>query len=141
MGVRSIGIGRHCPNGVTVRHTTLESAFFRQLQTAVLTTDVIQYLVTKLLKAQHTKGLADEHEKRIRDLEAEIKRIVAAIAAVGHSDALVFNLKSRESEMRELSAAKQTQRTLSAEEIRAFVSKPRSGYSRTACEVTANGQS
>jgi hypothetical protein len=33
-----------------------------------------------------------------------------------------FSLKSRESEMRELSAAKQTQRALTAEEIRAFVS-------------------
>ncbi len=105
-----------------MRHTTLESAFFEQLQTAVLTTDVIEYLVTKLLKAQQTKAQATEHDKRMRDLEGEIKRIVAAIAAVGHSDALVFNLKSRESEMRELSASKQTQRALTAEEIRAFVS-------------------
>jgi site-specific DNA recombinase len=111
-----------CSNGVTVRHTTLESVFFEQLQTAVLTTDVIEYLVTKLLRAQQTKAQATEHDKRMRDLEAEIKRIVAAIVAVGHSDALVFNLKSRESEMRELSAAKQIQRALTAEEIRAFVS-------------------
>jgi hypothetical protein len=83
---------------------------------------VIEYLVTKLLTAQQTEAQPTQHDKRMGVLEAEIKRIVAAIPAVGHPNALVFDLKSRESEMRELSAARQTQRALTAEEIRAFVS-------------------
>ncbi len=111
-----------CSNEVTVRHSTLESALFKQLQNAVITPNVVEYLVTNLLKAQQKKGLATEHAKRIRYLKSEIDPIVAAIAAVGHSDALVSNLKARESELRELSAAKQTQHTLTAEEIEAFVS-------------------
>jgi len=58
----------------------------------------------------------------MQDLKSEIDRIVAAIAAVGHSDAQMSNLKAREAELRELSAAKQTRRDLTADEIRDFVS-------------------
>ncbi len=103
-------------------HSRLEGAFFHQLQSAVLTPQVMDYLVSKLLKAQQRKKVATEQDKRIRELRAEIDRIVGAIAVVGHSDALVANLKGREAELRELSAAKQTSRELTADEISNFVS-------------------
>lgn len=78
--------------------------------------------MSKLLKDYQKKKVATEHDKRVRELVAEIERIVAAIAAVRHSDALASNLKAREVELRELSAAKLTTRDLTAEEIREFVS-------------------
>lgn len=107
-----------CSNKLTVHHTTLEATFFKQLQNVVLTPDVIQYLVSKLVRAQEKKRNATEHHKRARELNAEINRIVAAIAAVGHSDALVSNLKAREQELREFSAAKQASRLLTSTHVR-----------------------
>lgn len=80
-----------CSNEVTVRHTTLEDVLFGQLQHAVLTPEVIEYLVVKLLKAQQKKMDATDSDKRIRELKAETENIVAAIAAAGHSDTLVSN--------------------------------------------------
>jgi hypothetical protein len=43
---------RACSNNVTVIHGRLEGAFFQQLQSAVLVPEVVDYLVSKLLKAQ-----------------------------------------------------------------------------------------
>ncbi len=106
---------------MTVRHSVLEAAFFKQLQHAVHTPEVIEYLVSKLLRAQKKKSVATDHGNRALELKAEIDRIVAAIAAVGHSDALVGNLKTRELELRELSATRPSQREFTTEEITAFV--------------------
>lgn len=103
-------------------HSRLEEAFFHQLQTAVLTPQVIGYLAGKILKVQQRKKAASEQDKRIRESKGEIERIIAAIAAIGHSDALVANLKARETESREISAAKQINRELTAGEISEAVS-------------------
>ncbi len=54
----------------------------------------------------------------MKDLKAETDKIVAAIVAMGHSEALATGLKEREAEQRELSAIQETSHELSAEEIR-----------------------
>lgn len=104
------------------KHGRLESAFFHQLQAAVLTPEAVGYLVSKLLKAQQKKKVGTEQDKRVRELNSEVARIVDAVAAIGHSDALIANLKAREAELRELSAAKEASRELTAGEISNFVS-------------------
>ena len=58
----------------------------------------------------------------MKDLQAEVERIVAAIAAVGHSEALATGLKQREAEQRELSAIQETCHRLSGDEIRNHIS-------------------
>ena len=111
-----------CSNKVTVRHSAVENDFFRELQSEVLSPSVVDYLTAKLLKAQQKQTAASDHEKRDRELQSEISRIVSAIAAIGHSQALLDSLQARESERRRLSAAKETSKQLSAEEIRTLVS-------------------
>jgi site-specific DNA recombinase len=111
-----------CSNKITVRHSSVESDLFRDLQSAVLAPSVVDYLTAKLLKAQQKQTAASHHEKRDRELQFEINRIVSAIAASGHSQALLDSLQARESERRELSAAKETRKQLSAKEIRTLVS-------------------
>ena len=111
-----------CSNKVTVRHSSVERDFFRELQSAVLAPSVVDYLTAELLKAQQKQTATSDHERRDRELKSEISRIVSAIATIGHSQALPDSLQSRESELRELSAAKETRKQLSAEEIRTLVS-------------------
>jgi hypothetical protein len=54
-------------------------------------------------------------------LRAEIDRVISAITAVGHSDALIATLREKEGELRDLSAAKDVRRALDPDEIRQFV--------------------
>jgi hypothetical protein len=107
-----------CSNGVTVRHEELERLLFQELQTAVLGPDSIEYLVSKIVHVQARQKVTTEREHRLQDLQAEIERIVAAIVAIGHSEALVATLREHEAELRELSAIQETSHELSAEEIR-----------------------
>ena len=111
-----------CPNEVTMRHEALESALLNGLQTEVLGSQAVDYLVTKLLKAQNQERASNQTEMRVRQLHAEVDRTVAAITAMGHSDALIASLRNKETELRELSAAKQTGPVQSTEELRAFIS-------------------
>lgn len=110
-----------CPNGITVRHEELERLIFQELQAAVLCPDSVEYAVSKLLNVQGRKNAATERERRIKELQGEIQRTVAAIAAIGHSEALANGLKEREAELRELSAIQETSHQLSADEIRARI--------------------
>jgi hypothetical protein len=111
-----------CSNEVTMRHEALENALLNGLQTEVLEPQAVDYLVTKLFKAQQQERASNQTELRVRQLRAEVDRTVAAITAMGHSDALIASLRGKEAELRELSTAKQTGQVLSAEEIRSFIS-------------------
>jgi DNA invertase Pin-like site-specific DNA recombinase len=111
-----------CSNGITVPHEQLERLVFQELQAAVLSPDSIEYVVSKIVNVQGRKKAATERERRVKELEGEIQRTVAAIAAIGHSEALAKGLKEREAELRELSAIQETSHELSAEEIRDHIS-------------------
>jgi DNA invertase Pin-like site-specific DNA recombinase len=110
-----------CTNAVTIRHGDIERELLKELQSAVVSPQVVEYLIGKLLSAQHRQNAATRRESRTEELRAEIERIVAAIAAVGHSDALVSNLKAREAELREQTGLAQATTELTAEEIREHV--------------------
>ena len=110
-----------CSNGITVRHEELERLIFQELQAAVLSPDSVEYVVSKLLDVQARKKADSQRERRINELQGEIQRTVAAIAAIGHSEALVHGLRAREAELRELSAIQETSHQLSADEIRARI--------------------
>jgi site-specific DNA recombinase len=80
------------PNKITVRDSVVESDFCRELQSAVLAPSAVDYLTAKLLRAQQKQTAASDHEKRDRELQTEINRIVSAIATIGHSQALLDSL-------------------------------------------------
>ena len=105
-----------------MRHEALEDALLNGLQTEVLEPQAVDYLVTKLLRAQQQERSSNQTELRMRQLRTEVDRTVAAITAMGHSEALIASLRGKEAELRELSAAKQTGQVLSAEELRSFIS-------------------
>jgi hypothetical protein len=104
-----------------MRHEALEGALLDGLQTAVLQTQAVDYLVTKLAKAQQQERASNQTELRVRQVRVEVERTMAAITAMGHSDGLIASLRGKEAELRELSATKQTSQVLSAEELRGFI--------------------
>ena len=110
-----------CTNKVTIRHGDIERTLLWELQTAVLTPEVADYIVGKLMNAEQRQNAAAAHKRREEELRAEIARITAAIAAMGHSEALISNLRSREAELRELATAKNAQRQMSAEDVRGSI--------------------
>jgi site-specific DNA recombinase len=114
---------RACTNAVTIRSHELEQVFFRQLQEAILTPEAIEYLVDQVGKVQRQKKAATERDKRRKELGAEIEHLVSAITTIGHSDALVENLRRRETELRELAIAKHEIKELTPEDIREQVLK------------------
>jgi site-specific DNA recombinase len=111
-----------CPNRLTVRHNELEIAFFARLQEAVLTPDVVNHLVKALMKSQRKKSVTVQKDKRIRDVKAETVRLVAAIASIGHSEALITSLKEKERELRQLESRMEDRKQYTEEEVEAFVS-------------------
>jgi hypothetical protein len=104
-----------------MRHEALEGALLDGLQTAVLQTQAVDYLVTKLAKAPQQERASNQTELRVRQVRVEVERTMAAITAMGHSDGLIASLRGKEAELRELSATKQTSQVLSAEELRGFI--------------------
>jgi site-specific DNA recombinase len=100
---------RACRNRVSVKARDLECALFQELKSDLLSSGAVDYTVHELLEAQDRQEQADEDKKRTAELKAEIDRLVAAIAAVGHSDALIANLQAREQEVKELEARQKPQ--------------------------------
>lgn len=94
---------------------------FQELQAAVLQAEAVDYLVSNLVRRQHKQAQSDDTERSARALWADIDRVVSAITAMGHSDALIATLQKKEAELRELSVAKQANQALDPEEIRHFV--------------------
>ncbi len=74
-----------------------------------------------MLDAARKRDAKDQRETKIRELEAEVKRLVAAIAKIEESDDLIEALRQRQSELRSLKAAKDVRAELSEDDIRTAV--------------------
>ena len=110
-----------CTNGLTVRHEDLERVLLDQLQQAVLTPEVVDYLVERVAKAQNERKSQSEDKAELADVETKIDKIIAAIEAAGHSDALLRSLKLLEDRKRELSVKDGNGHQLSDSQIRQHI--------------------
>jgi site-specific DNA recombinase len=112
-----------CPNRLSTPHDQLETMFFEKLQRALLAPCVLTYLVDALMRAQQKKDGSRDGVKRSRELRMETDRLVAAIASVGHSDALLKSLKEKEEELLRLHTEHAEQKTLTRDEITSAVAE------------------
>lgn len=112
---------RICKNGLTIRHEDLERVLLDQLQQAVLTPEVVDYVVEQLSKAQNQQRARLENENELREIGSKLDRIVAAIEAAGHSEAILKDLKLLEDRKREISAKTADGRQLTEQQIREHV--------------------
>jgi site-specific DNA recombinase len=112
---------KDCSNKLTIRHEDLERVLLEQLQKAVLTPEAIDYLVGHVLQAQDRRKSKSEHRAELLEISSKIDRITAAIEAAGHSDALLKNLKSLESQQRETAAKGDNGHQLTEPQIRQHI--------------------
>ena len=112
---------RACSNRITVRSSEVEAQLLAGLQSEVLSDSVVDAVVEGALREIRKKDAIKQHEARIRELEAEIKKLILAISKLEDSDAMLSALKERETELRELKAAKTSRRELTEEAIRSSV--------------------
>jgi hypothetical protein len=96
-----------CPNNLRIRQDQLEDQLFRDLQQAVLRSEVIDYLLdqfTRQLTAARTDS--SNHKGRVqarkKELVEQMERLTAAIAEGGHSAALPDAIAQRERELSEI---------------------------------------
>ena len=114
---------RACPNRITVRSNDVEVQLLAGLQSEVLSDKVVDAVVEGALRAVRKRDTSSHHVVRIRELEAEIKRLVLAIAKLENSDAMLSAVTERETELRELKAARAFKTELTEEAIRSSVHK------------------
>jgi site-specific DNA recombinase len=111
-GHRRYGCSHHfyrgtCTNGVQIRKDWLEEKLLAGLQDAVLQPDAVRYAVEEFCRQlKEARGnLSRELECAIeqkRKVHAELSRLVAAVAVVGHSTSLIEAIEKREQEMQDL---------------------------------------
>ena len=124
-----------CPNKLTIRQDRLEDQMLAALEERIFKPEMIEYLIRRfesqlqerlrdLRRRERTGGLEKLQEEQ-RELEDKISRIVAAIAAAGHSDMLLTELKKLESERanvkERLAAHRWTPTTPKSADVRKFV--------------------
>ena len=96
-----------CANRLTIRRDRLESRLLEGLQTAVLREDAIDYAVLTMKMelerrfAELNEGLAKMRERKSQ-LEAEIARLVKAIADGNGMQSLTVAIGEREQELRSI---------------------------------------
>ncbi len=112
-----------CPNRITIRSSEVEAQLLSGLQDQVLSVEAICAVVDGAMRTVRQKEAADQRESKIREVEAEVRRLVAAIAKIEQSDAMLDALREREAELRTLRMAKTTGTTLTEDDIRDFVQK------------------
>ena len=112
---------RTCNNGLTIRHEDLERVLLDQLQQAVLTPEVVDYLAEHVSKAQTQRQARSGNEGDLREISTKIDRIIAAIEAVGHSDALLKDLTLLEGRKREIAAQSDNGHQLTEQQIRQHI--------------------
>ena len=134
-GYRRYGCSDHfyrgvCPNGLQIRKDLLEEKLVSGLRDAVLQPEVVKYAIEafrhQIEEASrewyHDIEGAREDERRIR---SEIERLVAAVAARGHSAALLQAIELREKQLEEIQEIKKNIssdiRQMPTEEITDFV--------------------
>ena len=134
-GHRRYGCSHHfyrgaCPNGVQIRKEWLEGKLLSGLQEAVLAPAVVEYAVAQVarrigeINANQSDDLGRAQKKK-QTLEAELSRLVAAVADVGHSAFLLRAIEEREQELlnidRQLQACNVEPQHLQPAELTAFV--------------------
>jgi Spy/CpxP family protein refolding chaperone len=112
---------RACDNRVSFRARHLEQNLFQTLKIQLQSSAAVEYVVQDLLRAQERQHRSEAGATKTAELKAEIDRLVAAIAAVGHSEALLAMLQAKERELKALECQHRQQRLLTPEEVRAFV--------------------
>ncbi len=119
-----------CGNGLRERHDHLEERLLEGLQTEVLKPEVVDFVVEEFGRQlqQALASLSDDLVRlrgRKKELEAEIRRLTDAIAAGGHTDALLTAIGQRQNELHELDRRLLSEEPFSVEsrvkEIRSFV--------------------
>jgi site-specific DNA recombinase len=96
-----------CSNGLRVRQECLERQLLSDLQKAVLRPEVIDYALQEFerqLGAARTHASQDRErmQRKKRELEEQLQRLTAAVAASGHSSFLLQAIAEREQELAEL---------------------------------------
>jgi site-specific DNA recombinase len=119
-----------CENDLYIRRDDLEDLLLGKLQSEILRPEVVNYAVMEFQKQLEgalgslSDDLAEMRQRKTR-LEAEMRRLVAAVAESGHSKSLLDEIARKESELQGI-----TDRLLSAspesiesriDEIRKFV--------------------
>jgi DNA invertase Pin-like site-specific DNA recombinase len=111
-GHRRYGCSQHfyrgvCPNGVQIRKDWLEEKLLGGLQDSVLKPEVVKYAVEEFSRQLEKSDSNLSHEmdraaEKKRNVEAELNRLVAAVADGGHSPSLLKAIEQREQELQNL---------------------------------------
>jgi len=111
-GYRRYGCSQHfyrgtCPNGLQIRKDWLEEKLLAGLQHAVLQPEAVSYAVAEFCcQLKEADGvLLREAERAIEQkqkVQAELSRLVAAVADSGHSTILIEAIDQREQELRSI---------------------------------------
>jgi site-specific DNA recombinase len=109
-GHRRYGCSQHfyrgtCPNALQIRKDWLEGKLLAGLQLAVLQPEAVRYTVEEFCRQlKEAEGnLSHEVERVIeqkRKVQAELSRLVTAVADGGHSTLLIEAIEQREQELR-----------------------------------------
>jgi site-specific DNA recombinase len=127
-----------CENKLTIRQDRLEEQLLGEIETRILTPEMIQYTLGRFeqelqkrlteiqrLSADSTQ-IAVLHNHR-EELQAQAARLAEAIAIAGHSPALLSRLASAEADLarvtQEIEGHKPVNITASVEEINRYVTK------------------
>ena len=98
-----------CANGLKERQDWLEDRLLAQLQAEVLKPQAIDYCIDEFGRQlvgelEKTSAELTRMRDRKRDLEAEVERLVSAVAASGHSSFLLNAIAEREQELRQITS-------------------------------------
>lgn len=95
-GTRHRGGNAACSNPIRLRRTKLEDRLLSDVRSELLSPDVIRWVEREVANALNAPDDADRHEADLSSVEAEISRVVDAIAQVGMSPALQAKLQELE---------------------------------------------
>jgi site-specific DNA recombinase len=111
-GYRRYGCSQHfyrgtCHNGLQIRKDWLEEKLLAGLQHAVLQPEAVSYAVAEFCRQlkEADGNVSREAERAIeqkRKVEAEVSRLIAAVAASGHSTFLIEAIDQRERELQNI---------------------------------------
>jgi site-specific DNA recombinase len=111
-GHRRYGCSQHfyrgtCPNRLQIRKDYLEEKLLSELQHAVLESEAVSYAVKEfcrqLSEAEGNLSREKDHAlEQKQKVQAELSRLVAAVADSGHSTFLIEAIEQREKELRNL---------------------------------------
>lgn len=96
--------GGGCENDLYIRRDDLEDLLLGKLQSEILRPEVIDYAVMEFQRQLEaalgslSDDLAEMRQRKTR-LEAEVRRLVAAIAESGHSKSLLEEIARKEAEL------------------------------------------